>query len=84
MDDILAEGFSLMLYGMGFVIMFLTLLVFATGLMSKLVTRFEPAVVPPSQSGKASAAVTRQPDDQALVAVMTAALQKYRADRNGQ
>ncbi|KDE40512.1 MAG: OadG family protein [Nitrincola lacisaponensis] len=86
MDDLLAEGLSLMVFGMGFVVVFLTLLVIATSLMSRLVMRFEPAPVPvtAAKKGSAPAAPSGQPDDQVLIAVMTAALKKFRADRNDQ
>jgi len=48
-DTLIDQGISLMLYGMGTVFMFLTILVFATGLMSKLVrllssTNEEPSI----------------------------------------
>ncbi|WP_417581729.1 OadG family protein [Nitrincola sp.] len=86
MDELLAEGLSLMLFGMGFVVVFLTLLVIATNIMSRLVMRFEPAAAPvvPARGRASSTSASGQPDDQVLVAVMTAALQKFRADRNGQ
>lgn len=86
MDELLAEGISLMLFGMGFVIVFLTLLVIATTIMSRLVARFEPAAAPvtPARRGAPSPSASNQIDDQTLVAVMTAALQKFRSDRNGQ
>jgi oxaloacetate decarboxylase gamma subunit len=40
--DLIAQGFELMLVGMGTVFVFLTVLVFATTAMSRLVTRFFP------------------------------------------
>lgn len=43
MDNLLSEGLSLMVLGMGFVFVFLTLLVIATAGMSRLVTRYGPA-----------------------------------------
>ena len=48
MTPLLAAGVELMLIGMGTVFFFLTLLVMATGLMSRLVARFAPPVLPPS------------------------------------
>lgn len=85
MDGIVAEGFNLLIFGMGFVFVFLTLLVVATSFMSRVLMRFEPAHVPVvPKKGRASAAASGHVSDQALVAVMSAAIKKYREDRNGQ
>lgn len=43
------QGVSLMLYGMGTVFVFLTILVFATTLMSKVVNKFSPEEPAPAQ-----------------------------------
>ncbi len=42
-DTLIDQGLNLMIYGMGTVFVFLTILVFATSLMSKLVNKFAPA-----------------------------------------
>ncbi|MCK0164777.1 OadG family protein [Marinobacter sp. S6332] len=42
MDDLMSQAVDLMVAGMGFVFVFLIILVFATLLMSKLLTRFAP------------------------------------------
>jgi len=42
-DTLIDQGISLMIYGMGTVFVFLAILVFATGLMSKLVNKYAPA-----------------------------------------
>ena len=42
-NQLLAQGVELMLVGMGTVFLFLTLLVIATTLMSRLVMHFQPA-----------------------------------------
>lgn len=84
MDDIVAEGFYLLIFGMGFVVVFLTLLVIATSIMSRIMMRFEPAPVPASPRKGNTVTTSGQPNDQALVAVMSAAIKKYREDRNGQ
>lgn len=41
-DTLIDQGLNLMLFGMGTVFVFLTILVFATTLMSALVNRFAP------------------------------------------
>ncbi len=41
-DQIINQGVELMLYGMGTVVLFLALLVVATGLMSHLLARYRP------------------------------------------
>ena len=48
-DTLIDQGFSLMLYGMGTVFIFLTILVFATWLMSTLVNKFTPEQAPAEQ-----------------------------------
>jgi len=42
-ETLIDQGINLMLFGMGTVFVFLTILVFATTIMSKLVNRFAPA-----------------------------------------
>ncbi len=85
MDNLLSEGLELMVFGMGFVFVFLTLLVYMTGLMSKLVTKYAPAPEPtPSKKRKpaaaaASASATAADNDE-LVAVISAAVHKYRSN----
>ncbi len=69
------QGVELMLYGMGTVFTFLMLLIVATTVMSALLQRFakpEPAVV-------ASAAKPAAVNDEQLVAVISAAIHKYRS-----
>ncbi|MFC6669898.1 OadG family protein [Marinobacterium aestuariivivens] len=82
MDNLLSEGLSLMVFGMGFVFVFLTLLVIATGLMSKVVTKYAPAPEPKparktARQAEPTGAATAKNDE--LVAVITAAVHKYRS-----
>ncbi len=42
MNDLMSQAVELMIAGMGFVFVFLVILVFATGLMSKIILRFAP------------------------------------------
>ncbi len=76
-DDILERGLDLMLYGMGTVIVFLTLLVIATILMSAGIRRFlpEPAKPTPAPAAPQGAA------DPKLQAIIKAAIEQHRARR---
>ena len=51
MSPLMAAGVELMFIGMGTVFMFLTLLVFATGLMSRIVVRIAPTASPVASTG---------------------------------
>lgn len=73
--QLMQEGLSLMAFGMGFVFVFLTLLVIATTLMSKVVRRFAPVPVPETTSRQA-APPARADDD--VMAVIGAAVHRYR------
>ncbi len=78
--SLITEGLTLMVFGMGFVIVFLTLLVFATGLMSKLVNQYAPEAAPKPVAPRAVAAAAPAAADQAqLTAVIAAAIHQYRA-----
>jgi oxaloacetate decarboxylase gamma subunit len=78
--DMISQGIELMLYGMGTVVVFLSLLVAATAAMSRLFTRYFPEsqvllqAAPQLQPGEAGPV-----DDPELVAVVTAAVHRYRA-----
>lgn len=76
-SNLINEGLTLMTYGMGFVFVFLTLLVFATTFMSKLVVKFIPEPQPAAPKPKAAAAAPA--GDQQLVAVISAAIKQHRA-----
>ncbi|MBV0932531.1 OadG family protein [Marinobacterium weihaiense] len=80
MDNLFSEGLTLMAFGMGFVFVFLTLLVFATGIMSRLATRFlpEPVAKAPTPRPQPAAAGAATHNDE-LVAVISAAVHKYRS-----
>jgi oxaloacetate decarboxylase gamma subunit len=75
-SNLIASGLELMLYGMGTVVIFLTLLVYVTSGMSALVLRFtpeEPAAAP--GPGKPAAV------DGKLLAVISAAIHEHRSRR---
>ncbi|MFT4636555.1 MAG: oxaloacetate decarboxylase gamma subunit [Arenicella sp.] len=52
-DSLIDQGLNLMLFGMGTVFVFLTILVFATTLMSTLVNRFSAEVESGSETSQA-------------------------------
>ncbi|WP_027858801.1 OadG family protein [Marinobacterium jannaschii] len=80
MENLLSEGFTLMIFGMGFVFVFLTLLVFATGGMSKFVAKYAPEPAPQPAKPRAAAAPSKAGgSNDELVAVLTAAVHKYRS-----
>ncbi len=56
-DTLIDQGINLMLFGMGTVFVFLTILVFATTIMSKLVRRFSPE----QQAAESNTTSTPQP-----------------------
>jgi oxaloacetate decarboxylase gamma subunit len=60
-DTLIDQGLNLMLFGMGTVFVFLTILVFATTLMSKLVNRFAPEAPSQPLTSQAPAAVATTP-----------------------
>ncbi|MEX0603073.1 MAG: OadG family transporter subunit [Marinobacter sp.] len=54
MSELMSQAIELMVAGMGFVFVFLVILVFATLLMSKIITRFsEPEPATPARSSRA-------------------------------
>ena len=74
--DIVSQGAELMVYGMGTVVVFLTLLVLMTTLMSAVLGRYfaEPAPAPV----EASKAVGGQSPSPETVAAITAAIHQHR------
>ncbi len=81
-SELMVEGLVLMAYGMGFVFVFLTLLIFSTKAMSaitlKLVSEdMTPVVVPQTPTPVRS--VT---ENSHLIAVLSAAVHQYRQDKS--
>ncbi len=83
MNELIQEGFGLLVLGMGFVFLFLVLLIFATGFMSTLLTRYFPEVAPVVKASNVSAGVksTVQVQDEHLKAVIAAAIHQHRNKR---
>ncbi|PMR76125.1 OadG family protein [Billgrantia endophytica] len=72
--QLLLDGLVLMGLGMGFVFVFLTALVFATTLMSRVVCRLTPTLAVQSDA----ASVSDNADDAERMAVISAAVHRYR------
>ena len=80
MSELLAEGLFLMLFGMGTVAVFLTILVLTTKGMSAFLMRFgfadtEPQGVAPHPVASSNS----DPQNEEVVAVITAAIQQFRS-----
>ena len=77
-ESLLAQGLELMLFGMGTVVLFLTLLVVVTILMSALLARL-PSPEPVATPARASAAGVEP--DPTLLAVISGAIHQHRKGR---
>ena len=74
---LLEQGLELMYFGMGTVIVFLSLLVVVTGMMSGLAQRFEQPE-PPAAARSRKTEATHSGPTPAVVAAITAAVHKHR------
>ncbi|MAR00296.1 MAG: oxaloacetate decarboxylase [Oceanospirillaceae bacterium] len=75
--SLVSQGLELMIFGMGVVFVFLTMLVFVTGFMSTLINKIAPEVKPalaPAAPAAPSAGVDPQ-----LLKVLSAAVKEHRA-----
>ena len=79
MSELMSDAINLMFVGMGFVYMFLMVLVFTTSFMSKLVARFAPKEPDNLVTNPNHDSIESTPVDHRLVAVISAALAKYRS-----
>ncbi|WP_439102190.1 OadG family protein [Congregibacter sp.] len=79
-SHLLSQGIELMMYGMGTVVVFLTLLVFASRLMSLIIQRFfpEPPVVVPQRVSTAAGELAPTPE---VLAAISAAVHQHRRRR---
>lgn len=87
-SNLMTEGLNLMLVGMGFVFIFLTLLVIVTSLMSKIITSYEKnfGVLPedgiPAPTAVISQAMSEKQhanDDKSLISILSASIHKFRS-----
>lgn len=81
MSQLMSDGVDLMLFGMGFVFVFLALLVLSTTIMSALISKYEPApTVKPARKARSSVG-TDPASDPVLLAVIQDAITQHRARR---
>ncbi|MFX4227549.1 MAG: OadG family protein [Porticoccaceae bacterium] len=73
----MADGLNLMLYGMGTVFVFLTLLVACTSIMSALVTRFYQEPAAESAAVKDSRSI-----DSKTIAIIKAAIAEHKKSKS--
>lgn len=76
MTDLLSQGIELMVFGMGSVFVFLTLLVFSTSIMSKLVIKFAPE--PEPVAAPKPVITANQGADATLLAVLSQAVKEHK------
>jgi len=83
--SIIDQGLELMLFGMGTVLFFLTLLVIAISLMSRFIQRFFPEVEPALNHGADAANQSVAPglpiENANLIAVISAAIHQHRSKK---
>lgn len=78
-DNLMQQGIELMIYGMGTVFVFLAVLIVVTTTMSKIVQRFFPDAPEPVLTTTPRSAPVAAENDEQLLAVITAAVHKYRS-----
>ena len=81
---LIGEGINLMFSGMGFVLVFLLILIWAIGVMSKLINRFFPEPQPEPKTSPNSTALSAAPTDdfERLRPVIAAAIAHHRRTQN--
>lgn len=81
--SVIEQGLNLMIYGMGTVFVFLTVLVFATMILSSFITRFMPEAEPELPKIKIQSAMSSsEPPAQRhakAIAIIESAIQQHRA-----
>ena len=79
-SELIGEGINLMVSGMGFVLVFLLILIWAIGVMSKLINRFFPEPQPEPKTSPNSTALSAAPTDdfERLRPVIAAAIAHHR------
>ena len=78
--ELMGEGINLMFSGMGFVLVFLLILIWAIGLMSKLINKYFPEPQPSPKTPSNTTALSAAPTDdfERLRPVIAAAIAHHR------
>lgn len=82
MNGLLGDGIGLMILGMGFVFLFLCILIVATSFMSRLLNQFFPDVSVTAPNAKPVAATAARNVDPKLAEAITAAVHHHRNNKN--
>ena len=79
-SELIGEGINLMFSGMGFVLVFLLILIWAIGLMSKLINKYFPEPQPSPKTPPNTTALSAAPTDdfERLRPVIAAAIAHHR------
>lgn len=80
MSELMSDAIELMVVGMGFVFVFLAVLVVLTSIMSKMINKYLPAPAPVAAKAPKVKNQNASPDAQ-LLAVLSAAVAEYRSDQ---
>lgn len=79
MNELVSDGVGLMVLGMGFVFLFLVVLIFATSYMSTLINKFFPEdAVSTTSSTPINATAVNPSVDPQIAAAITAAIHQHR------
>lgn len=78
-NELVSQGVSLMLLGMAVVFVFLTLLVFATGAMSKIIEKYFPQPLPATPLSNPPVPPDSSQVDPRILAAIKAAIAEHRS-----
>ncbi len=76
--DLIMDGFKLMVIGMGWVFVFLLIMIGLMALVAKLVAPFAHTLEPPAQAPRKATPRAAKADDKSLIAAIIAAVHQHR------
>ncbi len=81
-NDLVLQALKLMIVGMGTVFLFLSFMIFLLNLQSKIVTKYFSKLPQPESVHKDKNPLTSEDDiDKEIIAVITAAVKKFRSSK---